>query len=574
MRKKIWCKIDEENPYSFAEFESRDMTLDMNQAFLTALEQGWAPFTPEANNLIVGLSEATTSVSQDQYDALWSDLSSLSALLLESAESGSEDLEEMRDVFYATLTLFQNLSYSNKMSLALTEDAMDVWVDNFLLPTVFGFMGSGNDESITEVQDSISSIFSQNGFDEDGMSLKGYIASCKSILLILSEFITEAEVISVKELMDNTIRGQFLASMNYDDTMALSTADTLTSSVSNNFGLIALPLSLSSSEEFINVLPIVYNSVYNLSDTQKSEMETELALSAKISEGTRITSEHIKDAWTVIQSNLQSIFEEEFSNDEFVTAFLNSVQTSYTTLVQNEAIKSANSLLAAKAPINNIWEEYIFKNPSTYEWTYAGDYVKDWALRFTEKLPDSLDQSTKDILFFAISQMLFSNNNESDGLSGNNFIQIGNEILLFLSHFLTQNELDEIATEFTNFVITFVHVENYINDLTIGLEIAAMTYVALGLIVATVVTAGAASPVLGTVLGEFAIGIGAVLTEAATFGSGASTIYAIEIGAEIVTYSATLTASGAGMISSLFVVSAAGLAAGAYGLDMQFDDSE
>jgi len=540
--------------FYFLDFKPVNMSPSINTKFLTAVKSIFdedttvdlitvAEILTDSDNytlaeyaLSVGvfseieqIALLTTSVSFDKYDELW--------VLIE--ESLKEiDTSTIKTQYYALLTIYTNLNYSNYMSMTIDAKTVTAFYDNLMI-YLKNLLTS--DEIIT-LADSILDALSTNASDSSsGMSKVEFISACEDILRLLSSYLTLDQLDYFQNSFEKFIIINFLNSSSYTTSMVLSGASTLTSTITSNFGVTSIPLTPENSARWIEELSNFF-LIYPFTNDEISTIE--LAMTSYfegIDYTNGLTPAQVGGVWSIFETLATSIVVDNlgYTAQEWLTY----LKTAFTNNVTSLYGQSVSSVLTALAYFDSWAIEDIYYenplNPTEGIMPIAGEFLSDWLDTFTQNLTGKIGNTSANILKIAVTDLIQAPNNgayranilRGYAVTGQNFIQIGIEILLFLSNFMEQSDLDDIASEFTNVLVTILFVSSYIDEFWEVINYAVMIAVSIVLliidIVVTVLTAGAAAAPLAAASAAIITGIdGAEVAAEAT-------VAAIEVAIEV-----------------------------------------
>jgi hypothetical protein len=477
------------------------------------------------------IASLTTSVSFDKYDELW-------VLIEESLKK--IDTSTIKTQYYALLTIYTNLNYSNYMSMTIDANTVTAFYDNLMI-YLKNLLTS---DEITTLADSILDALSTNASDSSsGMSKVEFISACEDILTLLSSYLTLDQVYYFQNSFEKFIIINFLNSSSYTTSMVLSGASTLTSTITSNFGVTSIPLTPENSARWIEELSNFF-LIYPFTNDEISTIE--LAMTSYfegIDYTNGLTPAQVGEVWSIFKNLADSIIVVDklgYTAQEWLTY----LKTAFTNNVTSLYGQSVSSVLTALAYFDS-WaiEDIYYENPldpTEGIMPIAGEFLSDWLDTFTQNLTGKIGNTSANILKIAVTDLIQAPNNgayranilRGYAVTGQNFIQIGIEILLFLSNFMEQSDLDDIGSEFTNVLVTILYVSSYIDEFWEIMDYAVMIVVAIALILIevliSVLTAGTASTVLAAADAAIISGLEAA-TEAATATIDAATAAAAEV---------------------------------------------
>lgn len=520
--------------FSFSDLKPLSMSPSTNVKFLTAVKAIFSDdtvldldsvdeiltdsnsYTLEEYALSTGVFSAieqvaslATSVSFDTYDELWM---SIEQSLKEI------DTSSIKESYYALLTLYTNLNYSNYMSVTVDANTVTTFYDNLMiyLKTLL------KKDEIEVLEVSILDALTTNASDSSsGMAKVEFMSACEDILILLFSYFTLEEMNYFQNSFERFIKIIFLNASTYSSEMVLSGASTLTSTSSSNFGVTSIPLTIEKSATFVEEISTFF-LIYPFTDDQISTIESTMTSYFEgIDYSMGLTATGVGGAWSTFETLVTPIVTDnlEYTAKEW----LGYLKTSFTNIVTTLYGQSVSNVLTALAYFDS-WaiEDIYYENPldpTEGIMPVAGEFLSDWLDTFTQNLTTKITETSANILKIAVTDLIKASNNgayragilRGYAVTGENFIQIGIEILLFLSNFLKQSDLDDIASEFTNVLVTILFVSSYIDEFWEVINYAVMIAVSIVLliidIVITVLTAGAAAAPLAAANAAIIAGI-------------------------------------------------------------------
>ncbi len=496
--------------------ELSQMSVSMNKQFFATMAPAFAAssISETINGLIKTMSESTTTLSTSDYATLSASIN----LALTAAKVPSSDIEILQNEWDATLQLYFNLNYSNYMTKTLSQDTIDAWTATLIATLTSKYDLGAKAPSITGM---MNTIFTNSGLTStSGMSTAQFISACDDTLAYLSSYLNSAALEDIRTSIGTYISDNFFTSTTYADTMALSAAKTLTSSVSANFTVANLPFTPSLASSYKAAVLSSITSAYSFTADESSSIQSAISsyfnLISNASDG--MTAVEAYDLWLSIQTTITP-----FLPANTLAQQLLAIKTSFLNTLQTYILQNVTQILSYKVFIHNDGQEFLFTNPSTGTLTFAGNYLSDWATKFSSEVGAKLTATQSALLNSCLEDMMNSNNNTSYGVNGDTFIQIGCELLLWLSNFLEQSDINAIALELQKFLLTFVAVYDYVENVDEALEIIGLWFLAVILIVVliivTIVTIGTVSA------GFIAIALAAMVALAGIIAAGGVATY-------------------------------------------------
>ena len=476
----------------YVSVEISQMSVSTNKQFFTTIASVFevssiisSSLSSEINSLIKKISQSTTSISSAEYATLWTSINST----LTDANVSSVDINTIKMEWDATLQLYFNLNTSNYMTKTLSQDIIDTWKAALMATLSSTYDLGAYAIAITAM---MNNIFTDSGLTStSGMSAGQFISACDDLLAYLSTYLTSAALEDIRTSIGTYISDIFFRSTTYADTMGLSAASTLTSSVSANFSVANLPFTPSLASSYKSAVLSSITSAYNFTSSQSSSIQSTITsyFNSITYSSDGMTAVEAYDLWLKIQTTITP-----FLPATTVAQQLLAIKTSFLNTLQTYILKNVSQILSYKTLIHNDGQEFLFTNPSTGALTFTGNYLSDWATKFLSEVGAQLTPIQSALLNSCLEDMMNSNNNNSSGVNGDTFIQIGCELLLWLSNFLSQTEINQIASKLQTFVVTFVAVYDYVENVDEALEVIAIIFgvviVVIALVLITLVTMG------------------------------------------------------------------------------------
>lgn len=290
--------------YSFMGIELSQLTPVMNVKFLNCVNSilmdpsvDWLGYWSKVSPLISPYLSSTSTISKAEYSALWTSISNVLSDYLEATY-----ISEMEKRFNAILTMYFNLNYSNLMTKTLSEATiLGFLVANLQVSLLTTY---GLTSNVSELFSNVNVFFTDNGLDTSGMNASEFITACKDTLAYLSLYLTSTQISAIKTSMETFISESFFTSTTCESkVMALSSASTLTTSLTSSFGVGAIPLTPTASASLIDGLPMVILMYPFTSDAYSainSAVSTYLAGTSYTTLG--LTATQVGKIWGVIQS--------------------------------------------------------------------------------------------------------------------------------------------------------------------------------------------------------------------------------------------------------------------------------
>ncbi len=472
------------------------------------------------------------------------------------------------------------------------------------------------DDYLTSLKTSILDALTSNAANSTtGMARIEFILACKDILALLLLY-TPDKIAYFQTSFERFIKITFSNLTTYSTQMELSGAATLTSTVSTNFGVTAIPLTPQDSAKFIDyastfflIYPFTTDQITTI-QTAMTSYFTNLIYPAGIStEKVGLSAAQVGGAWEAFNKAVVGVFlligingiDARYTQEQWLALFKTSF-TNNTTVLYNASIQK---VLSAKAYFDS-WdiEDVYITNPlvpTDLIQPLAGNYLSDWLNDFIVKITPSVGEITASILKMGVTDIIKAGNNEvyqagvlrGWAVTGRNFIQIGIEILLFLKKFMEQQDSDEVASYLTYYLVTILYVSSYLDYFWNAINIAVMVIIAIIVIILTVITVGAAAGVFGAV--DAAVEVTDLVIEgvdaATAVGDDGEAVYtpllasikavapAMTIAADVVsvvglgisTLGAIAGLGGWGYYTAVFIENA-GLTENPYGIEMNWGD--
>ena len=462
------------NDYTTTTYWSSDIT----QKFLTAFT---AIFTGNTNLTSYDITSATltigkylnlvTTFSDDSYYN--SNEGNPTGLLVE-IQNILTDVEyaSISNLCLATYTMYKNLNTSNHLSIMCSYDvaynsfkAIGAYVVPIIISTKM---------DITPLLTALPNILIGNAVDiNNGMSRIEFIKACEGMLALFSPYLTTDPNIDkmtpLKTLMGGYIISNFVNSTTYSTSMYLSSAETLSTSVSTYFGVGAIPITPLKATQFVGELNTVYAS-YDFTENQKGAIQA--AINGYFSTNeinytvSGLSPSQVNSYWTWFSGYIIAAL--NAGSIDADNQYLATFKTTYTNLVISYVTSSISDVLSASAFFDSGSASVIqVVNPSTLTLDVAGLYLSDWQDTFITNITSNIGGTiAANVLRMGISDMMEASSNKTSlnyySVTGNSFIQIGIEILLFLQTLnlttMGQAQLDIVGKDLTNFLITILNV--------------------------------------------------------------------------------------------------------------------
>lgn len=493
--------------FTFFEIESSQMTTDMNKEFLSIISfmfmnyPQYSNLMTDANGEINSYAEATTTISYEEYESLWTSISDKI-----SSYVSSDDLNSMQTLYTAALKMMFDLNYSNLMSKFLDTDTISTYLMSTLIPNLISTYPTELNSSY--VIPTILNFYTEVSSTGEGLSTLEFISASKQTLGYLLAFLQNSDIASIKSELTSYISENFFSSTSFASNMALPSATSLTSSVSSNFSIGALPLTPPQATSLYIITPLIIGS-YNFSDSDFESIVIKIdEFFATTGYQTRgLTAAQIGSLWDLISNEISLTLSDNSDSSDLEP--LTFIKTIYTNTVSSLVSKNINDALSSSNYYDaDILETaYTFVNPITGE-TENGTYMLfDWLETFIDNIASDLGGVNAVVLKLCLGQMFSAGNSTVyDGfnlvlgskVSGYNLMQIMISTLDFLSNFLDQTQLDNAAQDFMEYFSLFVGEYDKLNQIEADLEIFQLAASAVVLIIATIATAGLASTLSST----------------------------------------------------------------------------
>ena len=469
--------------FEYVSEELSQMSVSMNNQFLATIIKSFSILSNFPNSayidilgLIAQKQNSTTTLSSNDYIALWSSINTI----LVNENIPISVIQTLQKEWDATLNLYFNLNYSNYITKILSQDVISSWIANLIatLTSTYKLI-----QPLPIISTEILVIFTDNGLTStSGMSTAQFISACNDTLAFLSSYLDSSSIQEIRISIGTYISDNFFNSTTYANTMGLSAANTLTSSVSFNFTLANLPFTPYLASSYQSAVLSSITSGYTFTSSQSSSIQTVITnffnTNNLCSNG--MTPKNAYALWTNIQAEITT-----WANPTTLNQQLLAVKATFLNTLQTYILENISQILSYKVFIHNNAQEFLFTNPFTGAQTYAGNYLSDWATNFLTQVSPFLTTTQNALLNDCLYSMMNSNNNGSYGVNGATFIQIGCELLLWLSNFISQNNIDTIATDLKNFLLTFGPVYRYISNVDEALEIIAIVIGIIAIIIAS-----------------------------------------------------------------------------------------
>jgi len=438
------------------------------------------------------------------------------------------------DEYNALYTMYKNLSFSNFMSVMIDANTVTAFYNNLII-YVSKLL---NTADVDILKDSILEALTNNAEEPtSGMAKSEFISACQDILESMYLLVTSDQISYLKTSFERFVKITFLNSSIYSSKMSLSQASSLTSTVTTKFGVSSIPLTPENSQAFIEEVSTFY-LIYPFTDSEISEIQSGMmGYFESIDYTMGLSAVDVGGAWLTFETIAIPMIKDtlDYTKDQWFCF----MKTSFTNITTSLYTKGVSNVLNALAYFDSFWIEDIYvENKITNEEVIAGNYLSDWLDTFIENLTPKIDQTLSNALKIAITDLIQTENNavyqvgilRGYAVSGQNFIQICIEILLFLSPFIKQADLDEMALQLTDYLVSILYVSSYVDEFWKIIKYTMMILVAIVIITVSILisvfTGGAAAPVAVAVTEEV---VGEVVSE------GASELAAtelLEIGSE------------------------------------------
>ena len=499
-----------------------DTTSKFLTAFLTIFTDTptlSASSVTKAKNSISSYQSSQTVFQDDSYTLLIGEIKN---------ELLPDEYNSISNLCSATYTMYKNLNTSNYLSIMCSYDELSsslTPIGAYIVPIIIS-----SKMDITPLLTALPNILTGNAADiSKGMSRIEFIKACEDMLALLSPYLTtdptKDNMTPLKTIMDGLISSNFSSSYknstSFSTSMNLSGAETLTSTVSTYFGVGAIPLTPKVSASFISQLPTVY-ALYPFNDGQNRYLQNVINnYFISISYPTYgLSATQVGAIWPMLKAALTGPNMVVATSEQTVDQWLAMFQTSFNNLLIIVLNSNITNVLNAYGYFDS-WSVAIetVTNPIKGTSGAGGIYLSDWLSAFIGKITPVIGDVCANILNLAVTDMMKANNNIIHGagelilgysVTGSNFIQIGIEILLFLINFMEQIDLDVVAGDFSNFLVTILYAET-----TIEAEAAIANEILIQIAIFIVLTAatlgiGAAFSSLGAATAAVGDGITAV----------------------------------------------------------------
>ena len=436
-----------------------------------------------ATSKINGIT-SQSSFTDTTFSDLWTNIISGDNQLT-AAETTS-----ITNLWTATIQMYTNLNISNYLSVMCTKDVLV----NSLSPIiqVVSQLSSPSSSSTNAVFQSslyisLANILLGNASNiSNGMSRIEFISACRDLLAIFSPYLTTDQMTLILPQLKTSIASNFKASTTYSTELHLSGAKTFTytncdpttpSPYCYNFGVGAIPITPLKAVKFILDIPTIYAS-YTFGPTVLEAIEVDINNYFNNSTYVNIEAGLYPADINAFWKYFKPIIVGELNDGELDVQYEATFTTEFTNLVTKYLILSISDVLSASAFYDSASASVIqVVDPSTITATstgsdiIAGVYLSDWQDTFITKITSTIGGSIPaNVLRMGISDMMESANDKTAlgyyCVTGNSFIQIGIEILLFLNTLDLSTYplgfLQQVATDFTAYLITILNVETLI----------------------------------------------------------------------------------------------------------------